>query len=65
MFSAIFWILVLCCRETLQSNEPGEIVLEDLSVEVTEENWSNTFAENTKQLLLVEFYSPLCGMNYS
>jgi hypothetical protein len=36
--------------------------LEDLTLEITEATWDRTFQDNTKPLLIVEFYSPLCGM---
>lgn len=58
----VFWLAVLFSGDALEANDPIEVHLEDLSVEITENNWSNTFEENTKQLLIVEFYSPLCGM---
>jgi hypothetical protein len=60
----VIWIgIVFSSGDVLQANEPNELAnLEDLSVDISESTWSNVFAENTKQLLIVEFYSPLCGM---
>lgn len=63
MFSNLYlviWLGVLYSGEALHANDPSEVV-EDLSVEITETNWNNIFEENTKQLLIAEFYSPLCG----